>query len=440
MATIKTANTANLAQNLFNLYQEAAGEVRWVAQKAFYTVEKVRDGGPSSFVDAVMARAYASSGWGGDVHQYTFFGQQQNDRARAAATTWEIDFEADNEVEAGVARIGTFNVWQDQVLQLNGYTSTFRAKEKEGSYSSNQSYKSAFTSDAAFTATYGQPSYDYFGDDYEVHGHVNVQASATSRLFSASREGSEQVRDGSASRSETYSYELQSKAGLGFSEGSLGGTLDSLRYVSKGTLAEKGVKLAWDEAYQFDKPLHGIGQLLAAVAQNTPGALEQLNQLLLSGDDTITLTGKLGGELRGGAGNDTLIGGKGNDRLSGDAGADTLKGGAGKDVFSFATGDSSLAAPDVVLDFKTRQDKLHIQIDASASDVLLLTAKQVSLAALLERAGDAFTQGSQVVFGSDGRKGYVVVDSDGDRQADMLIELAGITSASKVAVGDFLFG
>lgn len=438
MATIRTGNTSHIAENLLDLYQDVVEDLRWVAQKAFYTAQRVQDGNNVS-VDDGMARAYVPT-QANSLHMYSFFGQNLTDRQQAAATTWEIDVEQPGEVEAGVARIGAFNPWSSSSLQLNGYAGKFSEQEKEGSYNSTQASQFSFTSDAAFTATFAEPSYDYYSDDYEIHGHVSVQASAASRLYSASGEGSEKTRDGRESHNEVSSYELQSDAGLALADSNPGGTLDGLRYSSKGTAVEGGRKLAWDEAYQFDQSLQGFGQLLAAAQQNAPGALQQLTQLLLSGDDSITLTGKAGGELRGGAGNDSLTGGKGADRLSGDSGADTLKGGAGKDIFSFAAGDASLAAPDTVLDFKTRQDKLHIQIDASTSDVLKLSATQANLEALLESAGEAFTQGSLVVFGSDGRKGYVVVDSDADSQADMLIELAGIKSASKLALSDFLFG
>lgn len=439
MATIRTGNTSHIAEKLLDLYQDVVEDVRWVAQKAFYTAQRVQDGNNVS-VDDGMARAYVPTQSNNSLHMYTFFGQNLGDRQQAAASTWEIDVEQPGETEAGVARIGSFNPWSSTTLQLNGYAGKFSEQEKEGGYSSTEASQFSFASDAAFTATYAEPSNDYYHDDYEIHGHVSVQASANSRIYSASGESSEKTKDGRESHNEVSSYELQSKSGLALNDSNPGGTLDSLRYSSKGTAVEDGRKLAWDEAYQFNQPLEGFAQLIAAAQQNVSGALEQLTQLLLSGDDNITLTGKLAGELRGGAGNDSLTGGKGNDFLSGDAGADILEGGAGKDIFSFAAGDASLDAPDVVLDFKTRQDKLHLQIDASASEVFKLSAKQASLESLLESAAGAFAQGSQVVFGSDGRTGYVVVDSDGDSQADMLIELAGIKSASKLAVGDFLFG
>ncbi|WP_460086126.1 beta strand repeat-containing protein, partial [Roseibium sp. LAB1] len=50
-----------------------------------------------------------------------------------------------------------------------------------------------------------------------------------------------------------------------------------------------------------------------------------------SGNDTITAHND-GGNLYGGAGDDTLIGGSGNDTLSGGAGSDTLQGGNGDDT------------------------------------------------------------------------------------------------------------
>src|SRR5260221_11113074 len=81
-----------------------------------------------------------------------------------------------------------------------------------------------------------------------------------------------------------------------------------------------------------------------------PGATVELPGVVsivadgLAGDDTIDLTGTGGAapvtvraELRGGAGNDTLIGGTGGDSLFGGADNDTLTGGPGDD-FLFGNG------------------------------------------------------------------------------------------------------
>ena len=72
----------------------------------------------------------------------------------------------------------------------------------------------------------------------------------------------------------------------------------------------------------------------------------------------------------GGAGNDLLIGnaavnelvgGAGNDIIYGGGGGDTLWGGAGADTFVFgAASDSTMTAPDWIMDFTSGQDKIDL--------------------------------------------------------------------------------
>jgi|GEM_PF-721161 len=72
--------------------------------------------------------------------------------------------------------------------------------------------------------------------------------------------------------------------------------------------------------------------------------------------------------VAGGDGNDLLLGEAGNDRIAGGRGRDTLYGGAGTDMFVFmATGDSTLAAKDVIRDL---DQAAHDRIDLSAIDAI----------------------------------------------------------------------
>src|SRR5262249_39482297 len=61
-----------------------------------------------------------------------------------------------------------------------------------------------------------------------------------------------------------------------------------------------------------------------------------------AGNDTIKGSDAWSGDLRGGAGNDTLTGGIGSDSLRGDAGVDTLNGGAGNDTLNGGAGVDTL--------------------------------------------------------------------------------------------------
>lgn len=90
----------------------------------------------------------------------------------------------------------------------------------------------------------------------------------------------------------------------------------------------------------------------------------------LGGDDMMH-GGNGNDHLSGGEGADSLFAGAGDDVIDGGAGRDKLKGGDGADVFVFvAVADSTAAAPDLVRDFHSGQDR----IDLSAIDANTLLA------------------------------------------------------------------
>jgi Ca2+-binding RTX toxin-like protein len=137
------------------------------------------------------------------------------------------------------------------------------------------------------------------------------------------------------------------------------------------------------------------------------------------GDDLIS--GDTGFDyLYGGTGNDTMSGGTDWDWIEGAAGADRLTGGTGNDFFIYRTvGDSgtTTATRDVITDFTRGQDMIDLSmIDARASV-----------------AGDqAFTfvssftgAGGQVMASQSGGNTFVFADLDGDRVADLSIQLNG---------------
>jgi Ca2+-binding RTX toxin-like protein len=115
--------------------------------------------------------------------------------------------------------------------------------------------------------------------------------------------------------------------------------------------------------------------------------------------------------LSAGAGDDILLGGGGNDTLIGGAGKDTLTGGAGNDVFLYqSTGDSPIGlGRDVITDF-ARGD----QIDLTAAGGRSFIGNQLFTGV----AGQvrAVTLSGQTV---------IELDSNGDRLADLQIELTG---------------
>lgn len=71
--------------------------------------------------------------------------------------------------------------------------------------------------------------------------------------------------------------------------------------------------------------------------------------------------------LVGSAGVNSLNGDAGDDVIQGGGGADVLLGGAGNDLFVFGPGDSTMQAPDLILDF-TAGDRIDLSaIDANTA-------------------------------------------------------------------------
>ncbi|CAM3434254.1 M10 family metallopeptidase C-terminal domain-containing protein [Paracoccus nototheniae] len=123
-----------------------------------------------------------------------------------------------------------------------------------------------------------------------------------------------------------------------------------------------------------------------------------------------TLEGNEGNDLlRGGAGADLLSGHQGNDTLVGGMGSDTMAGGIGADVFRFfSVADSARGAGDLIIDFDPLADRLDLQ----AMD--------------LRFGGRGAPSGpGSISWDHVGGQTHVTVDLDGDRQADMVIRLAG---------------
>jgi Ca2+-binding RTX toxin-like protein len=150
-----------------------------------------------------------------------------------------------------------------------------------------------------------------------------------------------------------------------------------------------------------------------------------------AGADVLT-GGAKGDHFNGNAGDDQLFGMGGNDTLVGGAGADQLTGGLGRDYFTFrSTTDSTVAAPDKILDFH-----LGDKIDLSAID-----------ANSGMNGNQAFTFIGEAAFSAAGqvRASYdpttdlwsVEGDIDGDGKADFLIHVTR-SDAEPIVMSDFV--
>ena len=113
------------------------------------------------------------------------------------------------------------------------------------------------------------------------------------------------------------------------------------------------------------------------------------------GDDEL-LGGRGHDTLLGGAGDDWLDGGRRQDHLVGGAGNDELIGGRGRDLFVFESLDSGQSLGfDVVQDFRTGHDALHV------SDDLAVTFEQLAGFTRMTLTDDTGTEaGSVDIFGT----------------------------------------
>lgn len=140
--------------------------------------------------------------------------------------------------------------------------------------------------------------------------------------------------------------------------------------------------------------------------------------------------------LKGASGRDMLDGLAGNDKLNGMGGKDTLIGGAGKDILTGGTGadqfvfkavtDSKVAARDVITDFSVRE---HDKIDLRAIDANTKVAgnQAFSWIGLKEFSGKA----GELRYEKVKSDTVIYADINGDKKADMAIELDGALTLNK---------
>lgn len=159
-----------------------------------------------------------------------------------------------------------------------------------------------------------------------------------------------------------------------------------------------------------------------------------------SGDDIFRATDH-DDRAEGDAGADWLGGGKGNDTLAGDDGDDMLKGGGGSDriaggvgldkmwgqggsdrfVFSEAAHAGTESRPDVIKDFQSGADRIHLKaIDANSEADGNQSFDFVGAADFSGTAGEL-----RVWIVGNGAKTMVAGDLDGDGNADFVLKVVG---------------
>ncbi|MEO1190979.1 MAG: calcium-binding protein [Pseudomonadota bacterium] len=140
-----------------------------------------------------------------------------------------------------------------------------------------------------------------------------------------------------------------------------------------------------------------------------------------TGNDQLIGANKVD-SLFGDAGSDTLEGGNGNDFLNGGSGSDDMTGGAGSDTFAF---DGGLSGDEgTITDFGSGNDAFLINVASDGSSASYV--------------GDgAFTGGGDASARFE--SGNLEVDTNGNGSANFTVELTGITLASQLTGGDFIF-
>jgi Ca2+-binding RTX toxin-like protein len=135
--------------------------------------------------------------------------------------------------------------------------------------------------------------------------------------------------------------------------------------------------------------------------------------------------------------NDTLYGEKGRDRIHGANGADTLSGGKNADTFYYyVTTESGVGKGkrDYITDFKAGEDKLYFQ-EKSDTNSGFTDAHFGGKSKVFDGTIGEIIWHTQNKAGTANDRTFVQMDFDGDRVADLQIELKGLI---KLSAGDFI--
>lgn len=211
-----------------------------------------------------------------------------------------------------------------------------------------------------------------------------------------------------------------------------GGTGNDVYYVDNS--ADQVIELAGEG---FDQVYATASYSLApsaSVELLATGAVQGTAAIDLTGSDTVqSIYGNAGSNLlQGRGGDDFLYGMAGDDILDGGAGVDVLAGGSGNDTFRFsATGDSTLAAFDRIVDFSSGD-----RIDLSAIDANTANGSGVDRFTFIG-AGAFSGSAGELRAEFDGSKWAIQGDTDGDGVADLAI-VVYTTGNHQISASDFL--
>lgn len=197
----------------------------------------------------------------------------------------------------------------------------------------------------------------------------------------------------------------------------------------------------------FDEGAAGLGATVENVTiegtqpvtiVNLPENVRTVDASEATGDQHLVYNGANAIEMKGGSGNDILLGGSGNDQIDGGAGndvlfgrggADTFTGGEGDDTFVIETDAVSAEAADIVLDFGNGADQLNFQPENDSTWFSKAAAVAESFDQALAAANAALETGEGDVRVNAQQVGddlWVFGDTDGNGEADALVQLTGV--------------
>jgi Ca2+-binding RTX toxin-like protein len=171
----------------------------------------------------------------------------------------------------------------------------------------------------------------------------------------------------------------------------------------------------------------GIDTVLSSVSLTLASNVENL--ILAEGSAARNAIGtNAANTLQGNSAANRLEGRNGNDVLIGAGGNDSLIGGNGSDAFVFSPGSGGIAT---VTDFN------ELNGGGEEGDVLRIT--ETAVGAFAYRGTAAFTGGGD---NSEARisGNLVLIDIDGNATTDLTLRLTGLTRATQLSAGDFVFG
>lgn len=120
---------------------------------------------------------------------------------------------------------------------------------------------------------------------------------------------------------------------------------------------------------------------------------------------------------------DVIIGGEGDDTIYGYGGKDTLVGDKGNDLFIYKSiNDSLYSSPDTIMDFETGRDKIDISALGKINGCTI-EMKQVNF---FSQQKNEFIVHCNYNESQNLTSSYLMLDHDGDGQADFQINALGI--------------